>query len=52
MSRYNVSVNIGVAVYPEDGRDLETLWQIGDARMYRAKERAEVVDDSEDLRNI
>ncbi len=52
LSRYNVSVNIGVAVYPEDGRDLETLWQIGDARMYRAKERAEVVDDSEDLRNI
>ncbi|AEB11844.1 sensor domain-containing diguanylate cyclase [Marinithermus hydrothermalis] len=47
LARYNVRVNIGIAVYPEDGEDLETLWQLGDARMYRAKARAEAVEVSD-----
>lgn len=33
----NVSASIGIAVYPEDGQDLETLSRRADAAMYLAK---------------
>ncbi|MEQ1726539.1 MAG: diguanylate cyclase [Sphingopyxis sp.] len=32
-----VSMSIGVAIYPDDGGDVETLMQIADDRMYSAK---------------
>jgi len=35
--RLAVSASIGIAVFPEDGRDAETLLQNGDAAMLRAK---------------
>ncbi|OEZ56990.1 bifunctional diguanylate cyclase/phosphodiesterase [Duganella sp. HH105] len=34
----SVSASIGVAVYPQDGRDLETLVRCADSAMYRAKQ--------------
>ncbi len=34
-----VSASIGVAVFPEDGRDVETLLRRADAGMYSAKQR-------------
>ncbi|MEM6705892.1 MAG: EAL domain-containing protein [Acidobacteriota bacterium] len=34
-----VSASIGVAVFPEDGRDIETLLRRADAGMYSAKQR-------------
>jgi diguanylate cyclase (GGDEF)-like protein len=36
--KLNVSCSIGVAVYPEDGRDAATLLRNADAHMYRSKE--------------
>lgn len=35
---YFLSVSIGVAVYPEDGRDSESLLKNGDTAMHRAKQ--------------
>lgn len=33
-----ITVSIGVAAYPDDGREAETLLDIADARLYEAKE--------------
>jgi diguanylate cyclase (GGDEF)-like protein/PAS domain S-box-containing protein len=35
----HVSASIGISVYPEDGRDAETLMKNADAAMYKSKER-------------
>jgi diguanylate cyclase (GGDEF)-like protein/PAS domain S-box-containing protein len=35
----NISASVGIASYPEDGDDLETLVKNADAAMYQAKER-------------
>ncbi len=36
----NLSVSIGVAIYPEDGADAQTLIDLADAAMYRSKRRS------------
>ena len=36
-NRLNVGLSIGVAVYPDDGRDAKTLLSSADAALYRAK---------------
>jgi diguanylate cyclase (GGDEF)-like protein len=35
----HISASIGISVYPEDGRDAETLLKHADAAMYKSKER-------------
>lgn len=37
LRRYDVSANIGCAVYPMDGEDIDDLLEVGDRRMYAAK---------------
>jgi GGDEF domain-containing protein len=36
--KLNLSCSIGLAVYPQDGKDATALLQRADAQMYRAKE--------------
>lgn len=36
--RIKLSLSVGIAIYPDDARNLEDLIQIADTRMYRAKE--------------
>ena len=36
---YRVTASIGVSIYPDDGKDPETLLKHADIAMYRAKER-------------
>lgn len=33
----NVTTSIGIAIYPDDGRDVETLIKLADISMYEAK---------------
>ncbi len=35
----HISASVGISVYPEDGRDAETLLKHADAAMYKSKER-------------
>ena len=35
----HIQTTIGIAMYPQDGQDAETLLQNADAALYRAKER-------------
>lgn len=37
LARYDVSANIGCAVYPADGENIDDLLEVGDRRMYAAK---------------
>ncbi len=46
LGRYKVAANIGVAIYPEDGRDIDALLEIGDERMYAAKAARRAVYDT------
>lgn len=34
----NVSFSIGIAIYPENGQDFESLYLLADRAMYQAKE--------------
>ncbi len=43
LSRYSVRANIGYAIYPEDGTDMDALWEAGDHRMYVAKAAGQAV---------
>jgi diguanylate cyclase (GGDEF)-like protein len=36
-----LSVSVGIAVYPEDGKTLDTLLQVADRALYNMRERAE-----------
>ncbi|MCA9524357.1 MAG: GGDEF domain-containing protein [Myxococcales bacterium] len=36
--RLSITLSIGVAGYPEDGRDIDTLFSVSDRRLYHAKE--------------
>jgi len=36
-----ISFSVGVAIYPEDGRDIDTLFRSADQSMYRVKRRGE-----------
>lgn len=38
--KLNISVSIGIAVYPDDGTEMSELLRIADSRMYNAKEQS------------
>ena len=39
LNKYNLSFSYGVAIYPQDGKELSTLLEKADARMYEEKKR-------------
>ncbi len=43
LARYGVMANIGWAAYPDDGKELDALLEVGDRRMYTAKAAGEAV---------
>lgn len=39
LGKYNLSFSYGIAIYPQDGKDLSTLLEKADIRMYEQKKK-------------
>ena len=38
-TKYSATASIGVAIFPEEGSDFESIYKAADKALYRAKER-------------